>query len=360
MATQPQQNPVATFEALCSWPNLVAAARQARRGKRTHPDVAAFHLELEANLLRLQDELRTRIYEPGPYRAFHVYEPKKRLISAAPYRDRVVHHALINVIGPVFERNFIRDSYANQLGKGTHRAVERYHQYARRFRYVLQCDIVKFFPSLDHEILKRLLRSRVRDDGLLWLADLIIDASNPQEPVTAWYATDDLLSPLQRRRGLPIGNLTSQFWANVYLHGLDNFIKRGLRCPGYIRYVDDFVLFANDKPQLHEWRRAVETFLDGLRLKIHPGKTQVQPTTRPVRYLGYRCWPTHRYLVRENIRRFRRQARQMQRLYAVGEMNWPQVKVRLQAWNAHAATADSYRLRERVFAGLPFVRVTTA
>ncbi len=344
------------FERLTSWENLLSAARKARRGKRRHANCAVFELERERGLLRLQQQLRARTYRPGRYRTFYVSEPKRRMISAAPYRDRVVHHALVNVIAPIFESNFISDSYANRVGKGTHRAVDRSQQFARRFEYVLQCDIVKFFPSVDHAILKQLLRTRIRNEGVLWLCDRIIDGGNPQEPVLQYFTGDDLFEPHARRRGLPIGNMTSQFWANVYLHGLDNLLKRGLRCPAYVRYVDDFLVFGDDKQELWAIRDTLIAFLRRLRLRIHEHRAQVRPTHRPTRFLGYRCWPTRRFLTKENIRRFRRYGRRMQRLYAAHRLTWEDVKSSLMAWNAHAATADSLALRRRVLSGLVFVR----
>ena len=344
------------FDRLTSWENLYRAARKTRLGKRRHADCAGFELERERELLRLQEELRTRTYRPEGYRTFYVREPKRRMISAASYRDRVVHHALVNVIGPLFERNFIADSYANRVGKGTHRAVDRYQSFARKFRYVLQCDIVKFFPSVDHEILKSQLRSRIRDGGVLWLCDLIIDGSNPQEPITQYFGGDDLFSPHERRRGLPIGNMTSQFWANVYLHGLDNFVKRGLCFRGYVRYVDDFLLLENDKRSLWNARASVICYLDRLRLRLHEERAQVRPVGRPTRFLGYRCWPTHRFLTKENIRRFRRRGRSLQRRYFLGTLSLAQIKSSLAAWNAHAATANSWNLRRRVLGRLKFTR----
>jgi retron-type reverse transcriptase len=344
------------FDELTSWGNLYRAARKTRRGKRRNHEAARFELERERELLRLQHELRTRTYEPGAYRTFYVREPKRRLISAAPYRDRVVHHALVNVIGPLFERNFISDSYANRVGKGTHRAVDRYQEFARRFKYVVQFDVVKFFPSIDHEILKSLLRSRIRDPAVLWLCDRIIDGSNEQEAVAEYFEGDDLFAPWERRRGLPIGNMTSQFWANVYLHGLDNFVKRGLRCRGYVRYVDDFLVFGNDKRELADVRERVKGFLVRLRLRIHERRAQVRPTHRPTRFLGYRCRPTHRFLTKENIRRFRRRGRLLQRLYAERRLPWEKVKASLISWNAHAATAQSVGLRWRTLGRLTFSR----
>lgn len=344
------------WERLTSWENLLRSTRRARLGKRCQPEIAAFELEREAELIRLQDDLRSRTYRPGSYRAFYVQEPKRRLISAAPYRDRVVHHALINVIGPLFEKNFIFDSYANRTGKGTHRAADRYQTFASRYEYVLQCDIVKYFPSIDHAILKQLLRNRIYDEDVIWLCDTIIDASNPQEPVREYFPGDDLLTPTERRRGLPIGNLTSQFWANVYLHGLDNHVKRGLQCGGYVRYVDDFVLFDDDKGRLWEKRQRVTDFLMRLRLRIHENRAQVRPTSRSTRFLGYRCWPAHRFLTKDNIHRFRRRGRSFQRRYASGELDWEDIKPRLASWNAHAATADCYRLRCHVLGSLRFSR----
>lgn len=141
------------FERVTAWPNLLLAARRAARGKRFKPNVSAFSFHLEAELLRLQIELRERTYRPGPYRTFIVREKKPRLISAAPFRDRVVHHALCNIIEPIFDRGFLFDSYACRKGKGTHAAVERASVYARRYRYVLKCDIEQYFPSIDHDIL---------------------------------------------------------------------------------------------------------------------------------------------------------------------------------------------------------------
>jgi retron-type reverse transcriptase len=221
--------------------NLIEAARKAQRGKRFQENVLAFNYNIETNLLELQEELIAKAYRPGPYKTFQIVEPKKRMISAAPYRDRVVHHALCNVIAPIFERTFTPDSYANRKGYGTHRALRKFVKYARTSRYVLQCDIRKYFPSIDHEILKTIIRRKIKCRETLWLIETIIDASNEQEPVHHFFPGDDLFTPYERRRGLPIGNLTSQFFANVYLNGFDHFVREELKARRYIRYVDDFV-----------------------------------------------------------------------------------------------------------------------
>lgn len=200
---------------IIDWSNLLLAARKAQKGKRFRDNVLAFNYNLEPELFKLQSELKEQTYRPGAYRSFRIYDPKPRLISAAPYRDRVVHHALCNIIVPLIEKSFIHDTYANRVGYGTHRALARFIQFARSSRYVLQCDIRKYFPSIDHEILKQIIRRKIKCQDTLWLIELIIDSSNPQEPVVEYFPGDDLLTPLLRRHGLPIGNLTSQFFREL-------------------------------------------------------------------------------------------------------------------------------------------------
>jgi len=232
------------WEQLAAWENLLLAFRKAAAGKRGRPNVAAFEHRLEDNLLTLRADLMARRYRPGPYASFYIHDPKRRLISAAPFRDRVVHHALCNLIEPVFERSFVADSYANRIGKGTHRALDAAQGYARRFAYVLQLDVRQFFPSIDHAILRALLAKKVRDAGVLWLIDVILASGVgvlAEEYRMVYFPGDDLFA-VDRPRGLPIGNLTSQFWGNVYLDPVDHLIKRELRCQGYVRYVDDLLL----------------------------------------------------------------------------------------------------------------------
>jgi RNA-directed DNA polymerase len=237
--------------------NLWKASRQAQKGKRFRESVLAFNHHLEQNLFELQAELQTKTYQPGAYRTFEIIDPKPRLISAAPYRDRVVHHALCNVIVPLIERSFIDDSYANRVGYGTHRALKRCVHFARSSRYVLQCDIRKYFPSIDHAILKDKIRHKLKCRDTLWLIDSIIDNGKLEEPALNYFPGDTLLTPLERSIGLPIGNLTSQFFANVYLNGLDHFVKETLHVHKYLRYVDDFLLFADDWQFLTDARLAI-------------------------------------------------------------------------------------------------------
>ena len=261
--------------------NLLVASHKAQRSKRFRPNVLEFNYDREDQLLRLKQELQSQTYQPGEYYTFEIVEPKQRLISAAPYRDRVVHHALCNVIVPLIEPSFIYDCYANRVGKGTHRALQRFTHYARTHRYVLQCDIQKYFSSIDHQILKTLIRRKIKCQETLWLIDTILDNSNEQPPAVFHFPGDDILTPLNRRRGLPIGNLTSQFWANLYLSGFDHAVQETLPCSGYLRYVDDFALFSDDWHSLQSAKTAIEEYLVHLRLKIHPVKSQlIEPTFR--------------------------------------------------------------------------------
>ncbi|NIA29056.1 MAG: hypothetical protein GWP06_03975 [Actinobacteria bacterium] len=238
-----------TFDQLTSWDNLFYAWRRASKSKRSQGSTAAFEFNLEENLQRLQSGLQNQTYSPGAYSSFYIHEPKKRLISAAPFRDRVVHHALCQIIEPVFEKSFIFDSYANRLGKGTHRALNRAQFFSRRFRYVLQCDVEQFFPAIDHQVLYSIIAAKIKDADILWLIKKILQSGVDvlsEEYEMSYFPGDDLFAPL-RPRGLPIGNLTSQFWANCFLNPFDHFVKRELRCPAYLRYVDDFLLFSNSK-----------------------------------------------------------------------------------------------------------------
>ena len=340
------------FGSIASFPALRAAALRAAAGKRAKPGPAAFLANLETEVLRLERALAGGRYRPGRYTVIEVFDPKHRTVSAAPFRDRVVHHALCAVVEPVFERGFIHDSYANRKGKGTHRAVARYERFRDRFRHVLRCDIWRYFPSIDHGILKRDLRRRIACPRTLGLADRIVDGSNSQEPVLLHFPGDGLFTPHERRRGLPIGNLTSQFFANVYLDGLDRFCKQVLRARGYLRYVDDFALFHDDPAQLEEWRRRIALFLEGRRLRLHPRKTEIADTRAPAEFLGFVLLPGgRRRLPEANVRRFRNRLRGLRDRWRAGSASREEIERRVGAWVAHAGHADSWRLRQAIFRG---------
>ena len=308
---------------IASFSNLLVAYERARKGKQQTGDMHAFSFNLEDNLWWLHEELNNGSYRPGPYRSFHIYEPKRRKISAAPFRDRVVHHALCRVIQPLFERKFIYDSYANRVGKGTYAALDRADRFIKRFPYVLKADILKFFPSVDHAILLRTLNKTICCQPTLALCQQIVhsgkDVLSDEYPMQ-WFPGDTLLTPLEHGRGLPIGNLTSQFWANVLLNELDHFVKEHLQVQGYVRYVDDFLLFGQDKATLWQLHREIAHYLAGLRLTLHPRKCHVMPTDQGVPFLGFRLFPTHRRLLSESLRRARKRLRRQRQAMAIGSV----------------------------------------
>jgi retron-type reverse transcriptase len=338
------------YSQVLTWENLELAYRRARKGKRASAPAAAFEFDRERNLTELRQELRDKTYCPGPYHSFVIHEPKRRLISAAPFRDRVVHHALCNVIEPIFECRFIFDSYANRVGKGTHRALDRCTYFARRYPYVLPCDVRQFFPSVDHAILRAILARYLADADVIWLIDRILESGVgvlSEEYRMAWFPGDDLLAAA-RPRGLPIGNLTSQFWANCYLNPLDHFIKRELKCPAYLRYVDDMLLFADDKRHLWEWRAAVVQFMTGLRLTIHENRAHSRPVTEGVPFLGFVVYPDHRRLKRRKGVYFERRFRRLVAEFAAGRLSFEELDAAVQGWVNHARTGDTWGLRRAV------------
>lgn len=337
------------FPQITSFDNLLLAAQKAKKGKHQTQSMSRFHFRLEENLFALQQKLFEKSYVPGKYRTFYIHDPKKRMISAAPYRDRVVHHALCNVMEPIFEKVFIYDSYANRKGKGAHKAIDRYQHYAGSFPYVLKCDIRKFFPSIDHSILKKEIRTKIKCPDTLWLIDLIIDHSNPQEEHLQWFPGDHLFSPVERRKGLPIGNLTSQFWGNVYLNRFDHFVKEELRVPGYIRYVDDFVLFGKSKRELNHWKKEITSYLQDLRLIPHPNKTQIHQTKDGIPFLGFQVFPLYRYVRKEKVRRYKRYLKRNLKYRAQGQLSPEELESRLNAWLGHVRFGQSKRLEHTIF-----------
>jgi len=267
---------------------------RAARGKKERPEVARFVANADSELSALEYELRSGTYEPSDYDQFRVMDPKPRRISCAPFRDRVVQHAVCGVIGPVIERRFIFDSFACRQGKGTHRAVLRALEFARRFRYFCKLDVKRFFDSVDHEILLNLLARLFREQNLLNLLARIVCHPFPgQNP----------------GKGLPIGNLTSQWFANFYLDGADHFVKEDKGVPGFIRYMDDMLLFADNKAVLWGYCDALTEWLSRERaLSIKTEAMLFAPCSEGFPYLGVRVFPG---LLRFQQRRYHRLVRQV-------------------------------------------------
>ena len=269
-----------------------------------------------------------------------------------------MHHALCNLIEPIFDASFITHSYANRTGKGTHRAVDQLQHWARRYRYVLRGDVVQHFPSLDHALLRAQLARVIHDAEVLGLTDIILASGAgvlADEYTMVYFPGDDLLATC-RPRGLPIGNLTSQFWSNVYLHDFDQFVQRELGCGAYLRYVDDFALFSNSKTELRAWKDALITRLARMRLTIHEAQAQVLPTHCGIPWLGFVVYPTHRLLKRRNAVHFTRRLERNLDAYRAGQISFAELDASVQGWINHVRYADTWGLREHLFATHPIPR----
>ncbi len=270
--------------------NLLAAWREFIVGKKSKPDVLDFSLHLMDNILQLNDET----YRHGGYKSFYITDPKLRHIHKASVRDRLVHHAIYRQLYPFFAKVFIADSYSCQLEKGTHRAISRFKVFARQSSrnntatcWVLKCDIKKFFESIDHMILLKILSDYITDNNVVNLLAEIIRSFE-----------------VRPNKGVPLGNLTSQLFANVYMNKLDQFIKHKLKAEYYIRYADDFVILSSDKESLIRDLRLVSDFLqDELKIALHPQKVFMKTAASGVDFLGWVNFSHHAVLRTKTKRR---------------------------------------------------------
>jgi retron-type reverse transcriptase len=295
------------FDQVVSFENLRRAAYKALRGKRDKGRVGKFYYNLENELVVLQEELVSGAYRPRPYHVFEIREPKVRKICASDFRDRVVHHALCNLLEPIFERRLIYDSYACRVGKGSHRALARVQYFARTYGYFLKCDVRKYFESIDHIILKDLLRRILKDQRILTLIDVIIDHPIPGN---------------ESGKGVSIGNLTSQHFANLVLGELDHFLKEEVKVRGYLRYMDDLICFSDQKVDLRRVLDEVRGFLlRKLRLELKDSATRIAPVTEGVPFLGFRIFRNLIRLQRSNLVRFRRKIRKKEAAYLSGQID---------------------------------------
>ncbi len=295
------------FEQIVSFGNLLLASRKAGLGKKHKHTVADFYFHLETELFELQEELISGTYNLMPYHIFYVFEPKKRKICAAHFRDRVVHHAICNIIEPFFEKSFIYDTYACRKDKGTHRAIKKTQYFTRHNNYFFKGDIRKFFESIDHRILKNLLRKKFKDKKLLTLLDLIIE-----HPVEG----------NKPGKGLPIGNLTSQYFANYYLGQLDHFVKNKLSIKGYIRYMDDFIIFGEEKTLIKEQIYLIRDFLSKtLSLSLKEESLILAPVSQGIPFLGFSIFPSLIRLEGKKWAKFKRKIRAMEKEYMKGNID---------------------------------------
>ena len=278
----------APYEQIISVENLLEAWKEFIRGKRKRKDVQEFERHLLKNILALHNDLATGTYQHGPYDAFKINDPKPRDIHKATVRDRLLHHAIYRQLYPFFDRTFIADSYSCRLGKGTHRAINAFRRDAyqesknhTRTLWVLKCDIRKFFASVDQATLIRILVERISDERTVQLLEKIIFS----------------FSSVEKGRGLPLGNLTSQLLVNIYMNEFDQFAKHTLKAKHYIRYADDFVVLSDDHAWLVSLLPCIRDFLrDRLHLTLHPNKVSIHTLASGIDFLGWVHFPNRRVL----------------------------------------------------------------
>ena len=335
------------WDELTSFENLYLSYKKASKGRRSRPDIAAFEISLEKNLLELREDLISEVYEHGKYHSFYIHDPKKRLISAADFRDRIVHHAVVSVLEPIYEKQFLANSYANRTGKGTHKALNYCAKMMKKYQYYLFMDVKQFFPSIDHEILFDLLAREIDCEKTLKLCEIILKSGEDvlgNEYEMVWFPGDDLFSIL-RPRGLPIGNMSSQFWANVYLHELDLYMSHVLGAETWARYVDDLVVFSNDKGKLWNIRRETIKFLEKLRLVIHEGSAQPTPTSQGITFLGFRIFPEYARLKRQKLINANRKISDSLQATRNAEITEKHFQDQLRGWLNHVRWGNTWHLR---------------
>lgn len=318
--------------------NLVGAVRLAARGTRRTHEVQSFLYDLESGLLGLKRELDSGIYAPGAYRTFLVRDSKRRRVSVAPFRDRVVHHAVCDVLEPILERIYADPSFACRKGRGTHMAVSAARRHVRRVGCFLKCDIRKFFDSVDHDILLQNLERSFREKPLLDVLERIV-----RNPVPG----------CSEGRGLAIGNLTSQHFANLLLTELDLHVLHRLRPAGYVRYMDDFVLFEDDMDVLHGHLYEIRAFLgDRLDLRLKPGATFAAPCSHGLPFLGVQIFPSVTRMNGKSLRRLERKLAWRMVERATGEIDGRCFERSLNSIFGHLSHADSLVLRRDICHGM--------
>jgi len=326
---------------LCSYENLELAYKKARKHKTTKDYVIEFEKNLTDNLLLLRSELLLHCYKPKPLVNFIIRDPKTRKISKSDFRDRVIHHAVCNIIEPIFDKCFIYYSYANRLGKGSLKAIERFDCFKRKVSrnntrkcFVLKADIRKYFDNIDHSILIKIIKKGLEDKKIIWLITRILANSCHND---------------KRAKGMPLGNLTSQFFANVYLNELDQFVKHKLKAKHYIRYVDDFVILHHDKKLLECYQSEINKFLKyKLRLELHPDKSRIVLLKQGIGFLGFRIFYYHRLLKKKNIRRFRSNLALLCLNYDLKLADYDKIYDFLEGWLAYSRYANAYNLKTNI------------
>ena len=327
------------WKELYSYENLIEAFKKARKHKTLKPYVQEFEKNLKDNILQLRMELVFYSYKPKPLETFILHDPKTRVISKSAFRDRVVHHALCNIIEPVFEKSFIYDSYANRKGKGVLKAIQRFDVFKNKVSknkqkgiFILKSDISHYFDTVDHQVLLRVIKKKINDRRVIWLIKQILNN----------YHTN-------HEKGMPLGNLTSQFFANVYLNDLDQYVKHKLKVSYYIRYVDDFVILDRSEIGLEDLKKKIEKYASkNLSLKLHKDKTKIFSLKRGIGFLGFKIFTYHRILKKKNKRAFLRKMRELEGMYLKKQVSYDKVYDSLEGWLAHTKHANTFRVRQKI------------
>ncbi len=349
------------YEKVYDFDNLYNAYLNARKGKRFRDDVLKFSSNVEEHLIDIQNELMWETYKVGKYRKFIITDPKKRLIMALQFRDRVVQWAIYRQINPLFDKQFIEDSYGCRDGKGTHRATQRLQYWLKQNdrkagkHYYLKLDISKFFYSIDHEILIDILKRRIADNRMINLLKTIIISEDTDFGLPEGFITD--YPPLTGSSlGLPIGNLTSQMFANIYLNELDQFCKHKLKIRQYIRYMDDIIILGNDKKHLIYLKNEIENFVNNkLRLRLN-NKTAIRPIGMGIEFVGYKVWPTHIKIRKSSVIRMKMRLKEVQHLYSKGLIDIDELRSVLASYFGFMKHCNSYNLRKKLSETLVFKR----
>ena len=340
------------YQEICSFENLYKAYINARKCKRYRQEVLGFTNNLEEYLFNMRNDLLNHTYVVGEYREFYIHEPKKRLIMALPFYDRVIQWAIYQVINPMFSKGYITDSYACINGRGTHQAAQRLHYWLKQVDrkeekwYYLKLDIAKYFYRIDHQALIKILRRKIYDKDLMRLLETIINSE------TAFGLELGINDPAESKRvehcGMPIGNLTSQMFANIYMNELDQYVKRELSVHHYIRYMDDMILLAEDKKKLHEYKALINDFLqENLKLDLN-NKTAIRPISLGIEFVGYKLWPTHVKLRKSTALKMKRRMKQVKKQYERGEISLNKVSGTVASYNGVLKYCNSHNLRTKL------------
>jgi len=328
------------YSKICDLQNIYSAYLKARSCKRYKHEILKYTKDLENQLILINKELHDKTYKHGKYYEFIVNDSKKRVIQVAPFKDRIIHHSLCNIIEPIFDKKFIYDSYACRKEKGSHKAINRLRKFIRSIKdrnnfenyegiYYLKCDIVKYFNSINRDILFRLIIKSIKDQSTLWLIEKIINS----------YTS-----------GLPIGNLTSQLFANIYLHELDFFVKNKLRCKYYIRYMDDFIILDVDKQKLKNNYLLIKEFVyNELKLKIDDQKTILSLANLGITFLGFQIFPYILLLKINTIKRFVKKTKKQMSHFQTKKEKLICLSNKFVNWRSYYKHGDAYGFAKRLF-----------